>query len=190
MDAAQSRLHPPIEPFDFTRLQVSDLHNIYIEQCGSRDGIPVVVLHGGPGGGCSPAMRRFFNPDVFRTVLFDQRGCGRSRPTASLIENTTNHLIEDIEQIRHHLGIDRWIVFGGSWGATLALLYAQAHPERVTALVLRGVFLLRKREIDWFYNGGAARHWPDLWEKFVEPIPRDERDEMVRAYHHRLMSED
>lgn len=190
MDAGRSRLHPPIEPFDHFRLPVSSPHTLYVEQVGRRDGLPVVVLHGGPGGGCSPAMRRFFNPDVYRTILFDQRGCGRSRPIASVDDNTTWRLIEDIEAIRAHLGIEKWIVFGGSWGATLSLLYAEAHPDRVAALVLRGVFLLRRREIDWFYNGGAAHFWPELWEKFCEPIPEGERGDMVAAYHKRLMGPD
>ena len=190
MDAGRSRLHPPVDPFDHFRLPVSPLHTLYVEQVGRPGGRPVIVLHGGPGGGCSPAMRRFFNPDVFRAVLFDQRGCGRSRPVASVEDNTTWALIEDIELIRRHLGIDRWIVFGGSWGATLSLLYAQTHPERVEALVLRGVFLLRRREIDWFYNGGAAHFWPELWERFCAPIPVAERGDMVSAYHRRLMGPD
>ena len=190
MDAARISLHPPIEPYDQFRLPVSKIHTIYVEQVGRPSGRPVIVLHGGPGGGCSPAMRRFFNPDIFRTVLFDQRGCGRSRPSAVVEENDTWALIEDIETIREKLGIDRWIVFGGSWGATLSLLYAQKHPERVEALVLRGVFLLRRQEIDWFYNGGAAQFWPDLWEKFCAPIPENERGEMVGAYHKRLFGDD
>ncbi|MEM9095888.1 MAG: prolyl aminopeptidase [Pseudomonadota bacterium] len=190
MDAARSRLHPPIEPFDQFRLQVSERHNLYAEQVGRADGRPVVVLHGGPGGGCSPAMRRFFNPDVFRAVLFDQRGCGRSRPAASVEENTSWDLVDDIERLREKLDIPRWTVFGGSWGATLALLYAQKHPERVEALVLRGVFLLRRREIDWFYNGGAAHFWPELWKAFCAPIPEEERHDMVAAYHKRLMGDD
>ncbi|MCI4662321.1 MAG: prolyl aminopeptidase [Neomegalonema sp.] len=188
MDAAQGHLYPPIEPFDYVRLQVSRIHNLYIERCGTPDGIPVVVLHGGPGGGCSPAMRRFFDPRHFQVILFDQRGSGRSRPSASLEENTTHDLIEDIERIREHLNIERWIVFGGSWGATLGLLYAQKHPERVRALVLRGVFLLQAAEVDWFYNGGAGHWWPDLYERFCEPIPIEERDDLIAAYHARLTS--
>ncbi|MCI4663612.1 MAG: prolyl aminopeptidase [Neomegalonema sp.] len=190
MDAARIPLHPPIEPYDRFRLQVSSLHTLYVEQCGRPDGAPVVVLHGGPGGGCSPAMRRFFDPRVFRAVLFDQRGCGRSQPNAEVEENTSWTLVEDIERIRERLGIEKWIVFGGSWGATLALLYAETYPERVEALILRGVFLLRRREIDWFYNGGAAHFWPDLWERFIEPIPAAERDDMVAAYHRRLFCDD
>lgn len=190
MDAARITLHPPIEPFDRFRLQVSPQHSLYVEQVGRPDGAPVVVLHGGPGGGCSPAMRRFFDPTVFRVVLFDQRGCGRSEPVASVEDNTSWHLVADIERIREELGIEKWIVFGGSWGATLALLYAETHPERVEALVLRGVFLLRRREIDWFYNGGAAQFWPELWERFCAPIPEEERGDMVAAYHRRLFGED
>lgn len=190
MDAARIPLHPPIEPYDRFHLPVSSTHTLYVEQVGRADGAPVVVLHGGPGGGCSPAMRRFFDPSAFRTVLFDQRGCGRSTPTASVEENTSWDLVSDIERIREKLGIERWIVFGGSWGATLALLYAETHPERVEALVLRGVFLLRRREIDWFYNGGAAQFWPDLWERFCAPIPEEERGDMVAAYHARLFGDD
>lgn len=190
MDAARLSLHPPIEPFRTFSLPVTRTHTLYVEQVGNPKGRPVIVLHGGPGGGCSPAMRRFFNPDLFHVVLFDQRGCGRSRPTASVEDNTTWALIEDIEAIRQKLGIDSWVVFGGSWGATLSLLYAETHPERVEALVLRGVFLLRRAEIDWFYNGGAAHFWPELWEAFCEPIPENERGDMVEAYHRRLFGDD
>jgi len=169
-------------------LDTGDGHQIYIEQCGNPDGVPVVVLHGGPGGGASPMMRRFFDPRAYRVVLFDQRGCGRSRPHASVKDNTTPHLIADIEQIRATLGIDRWIVFGGSWGATLALAYAQAHPVRAAWLVLRGVFLGTQRELDWFYGGGAGRFFPDLWARFIEPVPIDERHDLIAAYHARLFS--
>ena len=169
-------------------LDTGDGHQIYIEQCGNPDGVPVVVLHGGPGGGASPMMRRFFDPRAYRVVLFDQRGCGRSRPHASVKDNTTPHLIADIEQIRATLGIDRWIVFGGSWGATLALAYAQAHPVRAAWLVLRGVFLGTQRELDWFYGGGAGRFFPDLWARFIEPVPIDERHVLIAAYHARLFS--
>ncbi len=190
MDAAQSALHPPIDPFNQFRLPVSALHTLYVEEVGAPNGRPVIVLHGGPGGGCSPAMRRFFDPAIFRAVLFDQRGCGRSRPSAVVEENDTWSLIDDIERIRLRLGVERWTVFGGSWGATLALLYAQAHPSRVEALVLRGVFLLRRREIDWFYNGGAAQFFPELWEQFCAPIPEAERGDMVAAYNRRLFSDD
>jgi proline iminopeptidase len=169
-------------------LDVGDGHRIYVEQCGSPTGIPVLVLHGGPGGGCSPAMRRYFDPSVYRVVLFDQRGCGRSRPHASVIQNTTWHLIRDIETIRKALGIDRFILFGGSWGATLALAYAISHPERVAHMVLRGVFLMTRSELDWFYNGGAGAFFPDLWHRFVSPIPESERGDMIAAYHRRLFS--
>lgn len=188
--SALSHLYPSIEPFDQRMLEVGDGHKIYVEQCGRPDGIPVVVLHGGPGGGCSPAMRRYFDPSVFRIVLFDQRGCGRSRPHASVDSNTTWHLVRDIELIRETLGIERWVVFGGSWGATLSLIYAQEHPSRTAALALRGVFLLRQEELDWFYGGGAGRFWPDLWEKFVEIIPESERSNLISAYHKRLFSGD
>ena len=188
--SAVSHLYPPIDPFDQRMLDVGDGHKIYVEQCGHPQGMPVVVLHGGPGGGCSPTMRRYFDPSVYRIVLFDQRGCGRSRPHASVTANTTAHLIGDIEQIRRTLGIDRWLVFGGSWGATLALLYAQAHPERAAHLVLRGVFLMTQAELDWFYGGGAGRFWPDLWARFCEIIPEDERGDLIAAYHRRLFSGD
>ena len=167
-----------------------DGHHIYVEQCGNPDGPPVLVLHGGPGGGCSPFMRRFFDPGHYRVVLFDQRGCGRSRPTASVAANTTAHLLTDIEAIRHLLGIDEWVLFGGSWGATLALAYAETHPDRVSALVLRGVFLGMRTELDWFYGGGAGRFYPDLWERFCEIIPESERHDMIAAYHRRLFDPD
>lgn len=179
-------LHPPVEPFDQRMIDVGQGHRVYMEQCGNPRGIPVIVLHGGPGGGCSPAMRRYFDPDRYRVILFDQRGCGRSRPHASVDHNTTWHLVADIERIRHLLGIDRWIAFGGSWGATLALIYAQSHPERVSQLVLRGVFLMTKAELDWFYGGGAGRFWPELWARFVAPIPEAERGDLIAAYNRRL----
>lgn len=171
-------------------LDVGDGHTVYVEEYGNPAGRPVLVLHGGPGGGCSPFMRRFFDPDHFRVVLFDQRGCGRSRPTASVEANTTQHLIADCTLIRTALQIDRWMLFGGSWGATLALAYAQAHPGHVSGLVLRGVFLARQTELDWFYGGGAGRFFPDLWARFQEPIPEGERDDMIAAYHKRLFSDD
>ncbi len=179
-------LYPPIEPFDQRVMDMGDGHRIFVEQCGRPDGIPVLVLHGGPGGGCSPAMRRYFDPKVFRVVLFDQRGCGRSRPHATVENNTTWHLIKDIESIRAALGIERFIVFGGSWGATLALIYAITHPGRVRQLVLRGVFLATRSELDWFYGGGAGAFFPDLWARFVAAIPLDERDDLITAYHRRL----
>ena len=183
-------LYPPVDPFDQRMMDVGDGHKIYVEQCGNPSGIPVVVLHGGPGGGCSPAMRRYFDPAVFRVVLFDQRGCGRSRPHAVIENNTTWHLVRDIEMIREALGIDAWIAFGGSWGATLALIYAQTHPDRVRELVLRGVFTMTKAEIDWFYGGGAGKFWPEVWARFVGLIPEDERGDLVAAYHKRLFSGD
>jgi len=185
---AASYLYPPLDPFDQQMLEVGDGHKIYIEQCGNPDGIPVVVLHGGPGGGCSPAMRRYFDPAHYRVVLFDQRGCGRSRPHASVEANTTWHLVADIEQIRVTLGIDRWIVFGGSWGATLSLIYAQSHPSRAAALILRGVFLMTTPELDWFYGGGAGKFFPEIWARFTGLIPEDERDDLIEAYHRRLFS--
>ena len=187
-NAAGATLYPHVEPFDSRMLDVGDGHKVYVEQCGRPDGLPVVVLHGGPGGGTSPMMRRFFDPAVYRVVLFDQRGCGRSRPHASIVANTTPHLIADIELIRATLGISRWIVFGGSWGATLALAYAQAHPDRAAYLVLRGVFLGTEGELDWFYGGGAARFYPDLWARFAEAVPEDERGDLIGAYNRRLFS--
>ncbi len=188
--SASQYLYPPLDPFDQRMLDAGDGHKIYVEQCGRADGIPVVVVHGGPGGGCSPAMRRYFDPEVYRIVLFDQRGCGRSRPHASVLENSTWHLVRDIELIRETLGIDRWVVFGGSWGATLSLIYAQSHPDRAAYLVLRGVFLMTRAELDWFYAGGAGQFWPDVWARFVKPIPPEERDDLVEAYHRRLFCGD
>lgn len=185
-----SRLHAVVEPFARHTLDVGDGHTLYIEESGNPNGRPVVVLHGGPGGGCSPFMRRFFDPDHYRAILFDQRGCGRSRPTAAVHANTTQHLIADIETIRAHLGIQDWLLFGGSWGATLALAYAQAHPAHVTGLILRGVFLGMQEELDWFYGGGAGRFFPDLWAQFCDPIPAAERGDMIAAYHKRLFSDD
>jgi proline iminopeptidase len=183
-------LFPPIEPFNRFRLQVSGGHDIYVEECGTKGAKPVVILHGGPGGGCSPGMRRFFDPEAYHIILFDQRGCGRSRPHASIERNTTWDLVEDIEAIRRSIGIDRWMVFGGSWGATLSLIYAETHPRRVSELILRGVFLMTQRELDWFYGGGAAVFWPELWEEFERPIPENERADMITAYHRRLMGGD
>ena len=183
-------LYPRIDPFDQRMLAVGDGHRVYVEQCGNPDGIPVVVLHGGPGGGCSPSMRRYFDPEIFRVVLFDQRGCGRSRPHASVEANTTWHLVRDIELIRTTLGIENWIVFGGSWGATLSLIYAEEHPDRTRALVLRGVFLMTREELDWFYAGGAGRFWPEIWHRFVSMIPEGERHDLIAAYHRRLFSGD
>jgi proline iminopeptidase len=181
-------LYPPIDPFDQRILDMGDGHRVYMEQCGKPDGVPVIVFHGGPGGGCSPAMRRYFDPSIYRVILFDQRGCGRSRPHASIIANTTWHLIDDVETIRKALGIERFIAFGGSWGATLALIYAISHPERVLHLALRGVFLMTKAELDWFYGGGAGAFFPDIWGRFVAAIPASERKDLIAAYNRRLFS--
>ncbi len=183
-------LYPPLDPFDRRMMDTGDGHRIYVEQCGNPDGIPVVVLHGGPGGGCSPAMRRYFDPSAYRIVLFDQRGCGKSRPHASVENNTTWHLVRDIEAIREALDIDRWLVFGGSWGATLSLIYAETHPERVARMILRGVFLMTRGELDWFYGGGAGLFWPDMWEKFTALIPEQEHGDLIAAYNKRLFSGD
>jgi proline iminopeptidase len=183
-------LYPPIEPFDQGMLSVSPVHSLYYEQSGIPTGKPVVFLHGGPGGGSLPDYRRYFDPASYRIVLFDQRGAGKSTPHANLEENTTWHLVEDIEKIREHLGIDRWQVFGGSWGSTLALAYAQTHPDRVSELLLRGIFLCRPKEIKWFYQEGASWLYPDVWEQYVNVIPEAERGDMVSAYYKRLTSED
>lgn len=188
--SAAAHLYPQIEPFDQRMLDVGDGHSVYVEQCGNPKGLPVVVLHGGPGGGCSPMMRRFFDPETYRIVLFDQRGCGRSQPFASVDNNTSWHLVADMERIRTVLNIDRWVIFGGSWGATLALIYGITHPDRTAYLVLRGVFLMTQAELQWFYGGGAGAFWPDLWEKFTEMIPKDEQDDLIAAYHRRLFSGD
>ena len=187
---AGATLYPQVEPFDQQMMDVGDGHRLHVEQCGNPDGVPVVVLHGGPGGGCSPAMRRYFDPTVYRIVLFDQRGCGKSRPHAVVEANTTWHLVADIERIRQALAISQWMVFGGSWGATLALLYAQAHPARVAHLVLRGVFLMTGAELNWFYGGGAAAFWPELWRDFSIMVPEAERHDLIAAYHRRLFSGD
>ena len=190
--APKDGLYPPLRPYSTGRLGVSEVHELYYEQSGNPQGKPVVFLHGGPGGGTDPRMRRFFDPEVYRIVLFDQRGCGKSTPHASLHENTTWHLVDDIEALREHLGIAAWQVFGGSWGATLALAYAQKHPARVTELVLRGIFMLRRSELEWFYQDseGAAALFPDLWEQYLAPIPLDERYDLIRAYYRRLTSTD
>ncbi|MQA96531.1 MAG: prolyl aminopeptidase [Streptosporangiales bacterium] len=188
-------LYPPIEPYEQGMLDPGDGQLVYWEVSGNPAGRPVVFLHGGPGGGTSPNQRRLFDPARYRIVLFDQRGCGRSTPHASdpatdMSVNTTWHLVADMEQLRERLGIDRWQVFGGSWGSALALAYAQTHPERVTELVLRGVFTLRPRELRWFYQEGASMVFPDLWEEYVAPIPAEERGDMITAYHRRLNSPD
>ncbi|MDT8428886.1 MAG: prolyl aminopeptidase [Pseudomonadales bacterium] len=183
-------LYPPIDPFNTGFLPVSSLHTLYFEEVGNPQGKPVVFLHGGPGGGINPEYRRYFDPQRWRIVLFDQRGCGRSTPFAELAENTTWDLVADIERLRQYLGIEQWSVFGGSWGSTLALTYAISHADRCLELFLRGIFLLRRKEIDWFYQSGCSRLFPDLWEHYLAPIPEAERHEMVNAYHRRLLSAD
>ncbi|MEO7506038.1 MAG: prolyl aminopeptidase [Pyrinomonadaceae bacterium] len=185
-------LYPEIEPFDTGRLTVSPIHELYYEQCGNPDGQPVVYLHGGPGAGLSTEYRRFFDPEVYRIVLFDQRGCGKSTPYASLEDNTTWHLVSDIEQLRTYLGIDQWQVFGGSWGSTLALAYAETHPDRVTQLILRGIYLGRRDELEWFFHEGLGRSaiFPDYWEDFVGLIPKAERNDLLSAYHRRFTDSD
>lgn len=179
-------LYPPIEPFATHEFSVGDGHRLYVEQVGRPDGIPAVFLHGGPGGGLVPGHRRFFDPGRYRVVLVDQRGCGRSTPLGSTVANTTGHLVGDLERVREGLGLESWLVFGGSWGSALALAYAQAHPERVTGLVLRGICLMRESERRWFYRDGARHLQPAEWERFVAPIPVEERDDLVGAYHRRL----
>ncbi|QEE23999.1 prolyl aminopeptidase [Rhodanobacter glycinis] len=190
MSQDRRSFYPEIEPYDRGMLKVSELHTLYYEQSGNPDGKPVVFLHGGPGGGTNPKCRRFFDPKVYRIVLFDQRGCGQSTPHAELRENTTWDLVADIERVREHLGIDRWQVFGGSWGSTLALAYAQTHPDKVTELVLRGIFMLRRWELEWFYQKGADALYPDAWETFLNAIPEVERGDLMSAYHRRLTSDD
>ena len=185
-----AELYPEIDHRRSERLDVGDGHTVAVYESGNPQGRPAVVLHGGPGGGSSPKMYRFFDPEVYRIVLFDQRGCGASTPAASLEHNTTWHLVADIERIREHLGIDRWLVFGGSWGSTLSLAYAQTHPERVTELVLRGIFLVRRSELDAFYGHATRQLFPDAWERFVDPIPEAERDDLLGAYHRRLTGDD
>ena len=185
-------LYPETEPYDSGHVRVSAVHELYYEQCGTPNGKPVVFLHGGPGAGLVPDYRRFFDPNAYRIILFDQRGAGRSRPHASLEDNTTWHMVQDIETIREEFGVDQWLVFGGSWGSTLALTYAEAHPERVRGLVLRGIFLCRPQEIRWFYedSDGASAIYPDKWEEYVQFIPEAERGDMINAYYARLTSED
>lgn len=183
-------LYPDIKPFVTHSLPVDELHTLYVEQCGNPQGLPVLFLHGGPGAGCEPMHRRFFDPERYHIVLFDQRGCGRSTPHAELTNNTTWHLVADIERLRERLGIERWVVFGGSWGSTLALVYAETHPERVLGLILRGIFLCRPQDMQWFYQQGANRLFPDAWEHYVEPIPEAERDDLLRAYYRRLIGTD
>jgi proline iminopeptidase len=187
---ARQAFYPPIEPFHRARLRVSALHDIYYEVSGNPDGKPVIVCHGGPGGGSSPSMRRYFDPQRYRIVLFDQRGCGRSTPHAELRENSTWDLVQDMERLRQELGIDRWQVFGGSWGSTLALAYALSHPRRVSELVLRGIFTLRRKELLWFYQEGANWLFPDGWDRFIAPIPETERSDLLEAYRRRLQGND
>lgn len=182
--------YPETNPYVQHSLQVDNTHTLHIEECGNPDGIPVLFVHGGPGGGYQPAHRQFFNPDLYRIVLFDQRGCGKSRPHACLTNNTTAHLIEDIEKIRRHLEIDKWLLFGGSWGSTLSLLYAETYPERVFGLILRGIFLCRQQDLQWFYQQGADRIYPDYWQDYIAPIPEDKRHDMISAYHEVLTSDD
>jgi proline iminopeptidase len=183
-------LYPSIEPYKEGMLKVSDLHTIHFEESGNPNGKPVIFLHGGPGGGIDPIYRQYFDPEKWRIVIFDQRGCGQSTPHAELRENTTWDLVSDIEKLREHLGIDTWVVFGGSWGSTLALAYSQTHPERCKGVILRGIFMLRRKELLWFYQEGASYIFPDAWEDYIKPIPLDERDDMLSAYYKRLTSED
>ncbi|HEY9659820.1 MAG TPA: prolyl aminopeptidase, partial [Allocoleopsis sp.] len=183
-------LYPPIDPYHTGTLKVSDLHTLYFEQVGNPNGKPVVFLHGGPGGGIDPIYRRYFNPNLWRVVLFDQRGCGQSTPHAELAQNTTWDLVGDIEQLRRHLDIEQWTVFGGSWGSTLALAYSQTHPEACTGLILRGIFLLRQKELQWFYQEGTSYLFPDAWEEYLKPIPPAERHDLIGAYYKRLTSPD
>ncbi len=183
-------LYPSREAYKQGKLKVSDLHTIHFEESGNPEGKPIVLLHGGPGGGCPPVYRQYFHPDKWRLIMFDQRGCGKSTPHAELRENTTWDLVSDIEKLRSHLGIDKWIVFGGSWGSTLSLVYSQTHPERCTGLILRGIFMLRQKELRWFYQEGASNIFPDAWEKYIQPIPVAERQDMLSAYYKRLTSPD
>lgn len=183
------QLFPDIAITDSWMLERDDTHTIYIEECGNPEGIPVLFVHGGPGAGCEPSHRRFFDPNTYRIILFDQRGCGRSTPHANLAHNTTWDLVEDIEAIRLHRGVSKWLLFGGSWGSTLSLAYSQKHPQRVLGLILRGIFLCRQHEIEWFYQQGTSRIHPDYWQDFIAPVPESERDDMVAAYH-RLLNSD
>ncbi|HKP95421.1 MAG TPA: prolyl aminopeptidase [Fibrobacteria bacterium] len=190
MPNARNGLYPEIEPYRTGYLQVSPLHSIHFEEAGVAHGVPALFLHGGPGAGINPKHRRFFDPSHYRIFLFDQRGAGRSRPHAEILENTTDHLIEDIEKLRRMAGVDKWLVFGGSWGSTLALAYAIRHPDRVSGLILRGVFLGRKSEVRWLFQEGASAVFPDFWEKFLAPIPPAERGDLVAAYYKRLAGAD
>src|SRR5262245_14949108 len=183
-------MYPEIQPYQTGMLAVSELHSLYYEECGNPEGKPVLMVHGGPGGGSNPTMRRFHDPSRYRIILFDQRGCGRSTPHASLKDNTTWHLVADMEALRTHLGIERWQLCGGSWGSTLSLAYAETHPERVSEVILRGVFLLRRAELLWFYQEGCSWIYPDAFDDYLRLIPPDERGDMIAAYHRRLTSPD
>jgi proline iminopeptidase len=185
----QLNLYPKIKPYDSGFLNI-DEHQVYFEQCGNPNGKPALFLHGGPGGGGSEDVRRFFNPNLYRIVVFDQRGCGRSKPHGCLENNTTWDLVSDIENLRKKLSIEKWLVFGGSWGSTLSLAYAQAHPKSVSELVLRGIFLLRKEELHWFYQDGASRIFPEAWSGFLDIIDEDKRDNLMNAYHEIFKSKD
>jgi len=183
-------LYLPRQPYNEGELKVSDLHTLHFEESGNPEGKPIVLLHGGPGGGCPPFYRQYFDPEKWRLVMFDQRGCGQSKPHAELQENTTWDLVNDIEKLREYLNIHQWVVFGGSWGSTLSLAYSQTHPDRCKGLILRGIFMLRQKEIRWFYQEGASYIFPDAWEEYVKPIPINERDDLLTAYYQRLTSPD
>ncbi|MDJ0737737.1 MAG: prolyl aminopeptidase [Nostocaceae cyanobacterium] len=183
-------LYPAREPYREGKLKVSDIHTIHFEESGNPQGKPIVLLHGGPGGACPPHYRQYFHADKWRLVMFDQRGCGKSTPHAELRENTTWDLVNDIEKLREHLGIETWVVFGGSWGSTLSLAYSQTHPERCIGLILRGIFMLRQKELRWFYQEGTSNIFPDAWEEYIKPIPTAERNDMIAAYYKRLTSPD
>ena len=185
-----SVMYPHITPYETGMLPVDDTHTIYYEQSGNPEGTPVVFVHGGPGGGTNPKQRRYFDPEKYRIILFDQRGCGKSTPFAELTDNTTAHLIADMEKLREHVGAQMWHVFGGSWGSTLALAYAQAHPDHVSALILRGIFLGRQQELDWFFGGGAAGFFPDIYQAYRDFIPKEERGDIIGAYYKRLTGDD
>ena len=188
--SARRTMFPPTEPYRTFRLKVSDLHEIHVEECGNPNGKPVIMVHGGPGGGITDGMRRMHDPSAYRIILFDQRGCGLSTPHAELRENTTWDLVADMERIRVHCGVERWQLFGGSWGSTLCLAYAETHPDRVSELVLRGIFMLRRKELEWFYQEGASFVFPELFEPFREHIPAAERGDLIAAYHRRLTDAD
>lgn len=192
MDAGYTRrlLYPPIQPYRRYRLNVGDGHELHVEECGRPDGLPIVTLHGGPGGGTSPALRRFFDPQRYRIILFDQRGCGRSTPHGSLHNNTTRALVDDLERIRVQAGVDKWLVFGGSWGATLALAYAREHADRCLGLILRGIFTCTQAELDWFYKHGANVMFPDAWERLVGSLTSAEREDVIAAYYARMLEND